>query len=107
MQQSTNTQLNSMYELRDKLDPNSEEYIAMSKAIKQYEHQEAKIMIHDSLVYQAPKNFYSMFLDELAAEQKLRKENNRLYKFWQNALLTGYGLFVLYLVGDMLTWSPK
>ena len=107
MQQLTNTQLDSMRELRDKLDPSTVEYVAMDRAIKLYEHQEAKIMIHDSLVYQAPKNFYSMFLDELAAEQKLRKENNRLYKFWQNALLMGYGLFVLYLVGDMLTWSPK
>ena len=107
MQQSTDTQLNSMRELRDKLDPSTVEYAAMDRAIKLYEHQEAKIMIHDSLVYQAPKNFYAMFLDELAAEQKLRKENNRIYRWWQYALTTAFSLFVIYLVYDVLTWSPK
>jgi uncharacterized protein YbaP (TraB family) len=107
MQQSSDTQLNSMRELRDKLDPSTVEYAAMDRAIKLYEHQEAKIMIHDSLVYQAPKNFYAMFLDELATEQNLRKENNKIYLWWQYAIFTVVGLFVLYLVYDVVTWSPK
>jgi len=107
MQQSTDTQLNSMRELRDKLDPSTVEYAAMDRAIKLYEHQEAKIMIHDSLVYQAPKNFYTMFLDELAAEQKLRKENNRIYLWWQYAIFTTVGLFVFYNIYNVVTWSPK
>ena len=107
MQQSTDTQLNSMRELRDKLDPSTVEYVAMDRAIKLYEHQEAKVMIHESLVYQAPKDFYPMFLDELAAEQKLLKDNNRIYLWWQNAISTAFGLFVLYLIYDVLTWSPK
>lgn len=107
MQQSTDTQLNSMRELRDKLDPSTVEYAAMDRAIKLYEHQEAKIMIHDSLVYQSPKNFYPMFLDELAAEQKLRKDNNKIYRWWQYAISTSVVLFVLYVVYDVLTLGPK
>lgn len=107
MQQSSDTQLKPMRDLLEKLDPSTIEYTAMSNTIKLYEHQEAKIMIHDSLVYTAPKNFYAMFLDELATEQKLRKENNKIYLWWQYAIFTVVGSFVLYLVYDIVTWSPK
>ena len=48
-----------------------------------------------------------MFVEELETEQRTRKENNKMYKFWQYALFTGYGLFVLYFCYDLVIWSPK
>lgn len=94
MTQSSDTQLNAIRELRDKLDPSSIECIALSKAITKYEHQENKILVHDTLVYKSPKNFYSMFLDALQAEEDQIKHMN-----WIKYLILGaYIIFVLYMV---------
>jgi hypothetical protein len=94
MTQSSDTQLNAIRELRDKLDPSSIERIALTKAITKYEHQENKILVHDTLVYTAPKNFYSMFLDALQAEEDHIKYINRI----KYLIFGAYALFVLYML---------
>lgn len=89
-----NQELDKIRELRDKLDPTSVECIALSKAITKYEHRENKILVHDTLVYTAPKNFYSMFLDALQVEEDHVKYINRI----KYLIFGAYALFVLYML---------
>ena len=109
MTQSTDTQqgLDYMIQLRDKLCKTSAEAVAMDKAIARYQNAMAQVELREALVYTAPKDFHPMFIEELETEQRIRKENNRIYRWWQYAIFSAYGLFVLYLVYDVLTWSPK
>lgn len=109
MQQSTDTQqgLDYMLQLRDKLCKTSAEAVALDKAIARYQNAMAQVELREALVYTAPKDFHPMFVEELETEQRTRKENNKMYKFWQYALFTGYGLFVLYFCYDLVIWSPK
>jgi hypothetical protein len=87
-------ELDQIRELRDKLDRSSIEYTALSKTIDKYEHQENKILIHDTLVYASPKNFYSMFLDALQVEEDHIKYINRI----KYLIFGAYALFVLYML---------
>lgn len=109
MQQSSDTQqgLDYMIQLRDKLCKSSIEARVMDKAIARYQHAMAQVELRDALVYKAPKDFYPMFNEELEAEQRIRKENNKIYLWWQYFMSTAVGLFVFYLVYDVVTWSPK
>jgi hypothetical protein len=109
MQQSNDSLqgLDYMIQLRDKLCKGSAEAVAMDRAITRYQNAIAQVELREALVYTAPKDFHPMFVEELEAEQRTRKENNKLYKFWQYALFTGYGLFVLYFCYDIIVWSPK
>ena len=100
MTQSTDTQqgLDYMIQLRDKLCKTSAEAVAMDKAIARYQHAMAQIELRDALVYKAPKDFYPMFNEELEAEQRIRKENNKIYLRLQYLMFLVYGLFVLYMI---------
>jgi hypothetical protein len=109
MQQSNDSLqgLDYMLQLRDKLCKNSAEAVAMDRAIARYQNAIAQVELREALVYTAPKDFHPMFVEELEAEQRTRKENNKLYKFWQYALCTVYGLVVLYFLYETIVWSPK
>lgn len=109
MTQSNSTQqgLDYMLQLRDKLCKTSAEAVALDKAIARYQNAMAQVELREALVYKAPKDFYPMFNEELEAEQRIRKENNKIYLWWQYLMSTAVGLFVLYLVYDVVTWSPK
>jgi hypothetical protein len=96
-----------MLQLRDRLCKTSAEAVAMDKAIARYQNAIAQVELREALVYTAPKDFHPMYIEELEAEQRIRMENTKAYKWWQNVFFTLWALFVIYLIYDVLTWSPK
>ena len=102
MQQSNDSLkgLDYMIQLRDKLCKSSAEAVAMDKAIARYQDALAQLELREALIYTAPKDFHPLFVEELEAEKKLRKDNNKIASWGQYILIGIYAIICFSLLFD-------